>query len=164
MAYRGASEDGVIMIGETVLRYSWRLGVMLVLWSAPAVAQEVVIGHVQAVGGVATVTHGERTWVASLGAPVYEGDMLRTYWDGTMGVTFKDDTRISLGPSTRVTIPKFVFSPSEQRYGFVLRLIAGSLQYLSGLTAKLSPDSMKVETPTATVGVRGTRFLVREEP
>jgi hypothetical protein len=81
-----------------------------------------------------------------------------------MGVTFKDNTRISLGPSTRVIIPKFVFSPSEQHYGFVLRLIAGSLQYLSGLTAKLSPDSMKIETPTATVGVRGTRLLARAEP
>jgi hypothetical protein len=63
-----------------------------------------------------------------------------------------------------VTIPKFEFSPADQRYGFVLRLIAGSLQYLSGLTAKLSPDSMKVETPTATVAVRGTRFLARTEP
>ena len=63
-----------------------------------------------------------------------------------------------------MTIPKFVFSPAEQHYGFVLRLIAGTMQYLSGLTAKLSPDSMKIETPTATIGVRGTRFLERVEP
>jgi hypothetical protein len=140
------------------------LGVLLVLWSARAVAQEAVIGHVRSVGGIATVTHGERTWKAATGTEVFEGDTLRTYWNGTMGVTFKDDTRISLGPATRVTVPRFVFSPSEQRYGFVLRLIAGSLQYLSGLTAKLSPDAMKIETPTATVGVRGTRFLARVEP
>jgi hypothetical protein len=149
---------------KKMLRYIGGLGVQLVLWSAPTVAQEAVIGHVKSVGGVATVTHGERTWTAVPGSAVYEGDTLRTYFDGMMGVTFKDDTRISLGPSTRVTIPKFVFSPSEQRYGFVLRLIAGSLQYLSGLTAKLSPDSMKIETPNATVGVRGTRLLARAEP
>jgi hypothetical protein len=90
-------------------------------------------------------------------APVYEGDTLRTFWNGKMGVAFKDDTRISLGPSSRVTIPKFVLSPAEQRYGFVLRLLAGTMQYLSGLTAKLSPDSMEVDTPTATVyEVRGS--------
>lgn len=155
-------------IGEIALRSAhWGSlvgALMLILSSVPAPAQEAVIGHVQSVGGVATVTHGPVTWEAAPGAPVYEGDILRTYWDGAMGVTFKDNTRISLGPSTRVTIPKFVFSPAEQRYGFVLRLIAGSLQYLSGLTAKLSPDSMKIETPTATVGVRGTRLLARAEP
>ncbi len=136
----------------------------LALWSSPVRAQEPAIGHVVAVGGVATITHGQVTWAATPGGAVYEGDLLRTFWNGTMGVTFKDNTRISLGPSTRVTVPKFVFSPAQQQYGFVLRLIAGSLQYLSGLTAKLSPDSMKIETPTATVGVRGTRFLVRAEP
>jgi hypothetical protein len=46
----------------------------------------------------------------------------------------------------------------------VLRLLAGTMQYLSGLTAKLAPDAMKVDTPTAAIGVRGTRFLVRAEP
>lgn len=138
--------------------------VFLVVWSASAGAQDAAIGHVKSVEGIVTVTHGQVTWEAGLGAPVYEGDTLRTFWNGAVGVTFRDDTRVSLGPSSRVTIPKFVFSPSKQEYGFVLRLIAGSMQYLSGLTAKLSPDSMKIETPTATIGVRGTHFLARAEP
>jgi hypothetical protein len=139
-------------------------GLLVMLCSAAAPAQDVVIGHVESEAGVATITHGQVTWAAAPGGAVHEGDTLRTYWNGAMGVTFKDDTRISLGPSTRVTIPKFVFSPAAQHYGFVVRLIAGSLEYLSGLTAKLSPGSMQIETPTATVGVRGTRFLVRAEP
>jgi hypothetical protein len=94
---------------------------------------------------------------------VHEGDTLQTGWNGSLGVTFKDNTRISLGPSSRVTIPHFAFEPAADQYGFVLRLISGTMQYLSGLTAKLSPDSMKIETPTATVAVRGTRFLARAE-
>jgi hypothetical protein len=137
---------------------------LLTPWCAAALAQDRVIGYVKSAEGWGTVTHGQLTYAAVVGFPVYEGDMLRTFWNGTMGVTFKDDTRISLGPSSRVTISKFVFSPAEQNYGFVLRLLAGTMQYLSGLTAKLSPDSMKIETPTATIGVRGTRFLARVEP
>jgi hypothetical protein len=133
------------------------------LWSGPALAQD-IIGYVKSTEGFGTVTHGPTTYAAALGVPVYEGDTLETFWNGELGVTFKDDTRISLGPSSRVVIPKFVFSPAKQEYGFVLRLISGTMQYLSGLTAKLSPDSMKVETPTATIGVRGTRFLIRAEP
>lgn len=139
-------------------------GLLLAVWCASAHAQDTVIGYVKYAGGWGTVTHGQLTFPARLGFPIYEGDMLRTFWNGSIGVTFKDDTRISLGPSSRVTIPKFVFSPAQQHYGFVLRLVAGTMEYLSGLTAKLSPDSMQVETPTATIGVRGTRFLARAEP
>jgi hypothetical protein len=137
---------------------------VLTLWCASAAAQDAVIGYVKTAEGWGVVTHGQLTYAAAAGLPVYEGDTLRTFWNGKMGVTFKDDTRISLGPSSRMTIPKFVFSPSEQHYGFVLRLLAGTMQYLSGLTAKLSPGSMEVDTPTATIGVRGTRFLARVEP
>jgi hypothetical protein len=137
---------------------------LLASWCASALAQDAVIGYVKTTDGWATVTHGQLTYTAVAGFPVYEGDTLRTFWNGRMGVTFKDDTRISLGSSTRVTIPKFVFSPAEQHYGFVLRLLAGTMQYLSGLMAKLSPDSVKIETPTATIAVRGTRFLERVEP
>lgn len=139
-------------------------GMLLAMWCASARAQDGVIGYVKTVSGAATVTHGDLTYAATVGCPVFEGDTLRTFWNGSVGVTFKDDTRISLGPSARAVIPRFVFSPAEQHYDFVLRLIAGSMQYLSGLMGKLAPGAMKIETPTATIGVRGTRFLARAEP
>ena len=150
------------------IKYRSRVGLLcsgfLTLWCATALAQDTVIGYVKTAEGWGTVTHGQTTYAASVGCPIFVGDTLRTFWNGNIGVTFKDDTRISLGPSTRVTIPNFVFSPAEQHYGFVLRLIAGTMQYLSGLMAKLSPDSMKIKEPNATIAVRGTRFLARVEP
>lgn len=136
----------------------------MLLSNVPARGQNAVIGYIKSLDGHASVTHGHLTYAASVGGAIYEGDTMRTFWDGEIGVTFKDNTRISLGPSSRVKIPRFVFEPAEERYGFVLQLLNGTMQYLSGLTAKLSPDAMKVETPTATVGVRGTRFLARAEP
>jgi hypothetical protein len=60
-------------------------------------------------------------------------------------------------------IDHFVFAPAAQHYGFVLRFLFGTMQYLSGLTTKLSPDSMVIKAPTATIGVRGTRFLAGAE-
>jgi hypothetical protein len=141
------------------------LGLLLLTATAGlARGQNTAIGTIKSLHGHCTVTHGQLTYAASLGAPVYEGDTLITLWDGGVGVTFKDDTRISMGTFSRVTIPRFVFEPADQHYGFVLRLLFGTMQYISGLTAKLSPDSMKIETPTATVAVRGTRFLARAKP
>ena len=129
--------------------------------AAPAAAQEAIIGYVKNVSGLATVTHDDLTYAAVPGMAVHERDTLQTFWNGEMGVTFKDDTRISLGHFSRVTIPQFTFVPAQRQYGFVIRLLLGTMQYISGLTAKLAPESVKIETPTSTIGVRGTRFLAR---
>ena len=95
--------------------------------------------------------------------PVYESDLVQTGGDGELGITFRDDTRISLGPNSRIELKHFVFKPAAEQYGFILRLAFGTLEYISGLTVKLAPDAMSIETPGFTVGARGTRFVVRTE-
>jgi hypothetical protein len=145
-------------------RRSFFCAMLLVISAAPAWPADSVIGFVKLVDGHATVTHGQTTYAAEPGVAVHEGDTLQTLWDGGLGVTFKDNTRISLGPFSRVTITAFQFAPAEEHYGFVLRLLAGTMQYISGVIEKLSPGAMKIETPTATIAVRGTRFLARAYP
>jgi len=94
---------------------------------------------------------------------VYENDVLQTGDDGALGVTFRDNTRISLGANSRIELKRFVFKPAAEQYGFILRLVYGTLEYISGLIVKLAPDAMSIEMPGFTVGARGTRFLVRAE-
>jgi hypothetical protein len=127
----------------------------------PARAEDAPIGFVKTLSGTATVNHGDTVTAAALAMPVYEKDWLQTGANGELGVTFRDDTRISLGPNSRIQLTHFVFKPAAQEFGFILRLAYGTLEYLSGLTGKLAPDAMSIETPGFTVGARGTRFLVR---
>jgi len=141
------------------------------LWSAllaivcatalSARAEDGPIGFIKTLSGTATVTHGNATSAAALAVPVYENDLVQTGGDGELGITFRDNTRISLGPSSRIELKHFVFKPAAEQYGFLLRLAFGTLEYISGLTEKLAPDAMSIETPGFTVGARGTRFLVR---
>jgi hypothetical protein len=143
------------------------------LWSAllaivcaialSARAEDGPIGFIKTLSGTATVTHGNATSAAALAVPVYENDLVQTGGDGELGITFRDNTRISLGPSSRIELKHFVFKPAAEQYGFLLRLAFGTLEYISGLTEKLAPDAMSIETPGFTVGARGTRFLVRTE-
>lgn len=126
-------------------------------------AEEPPIGFVKTLSGSAMVTHGDVTAAAALAMPVYENDRLETGADGELGVTFRDNTRISLGPNSRIELKHFVFKPATEQYGFILRLAYGTLEYISGLTVKLAPDAMSIETPSFTVGARGTRFVVRAE-
>jgi hypothetical protein len=126
-------------------------------------ADEAPVGYVKTLAGTASVTHGAVASAAALGMPVYEEDRLETGGDGELGVTFRDNTRISLGPDSRIELKRFVFKPAVEEYGFLLRVTYGTLEYISGLTEKLAPNSVSIETPGFTVGARGTRLLVRAE-
>ena len=142
------------------------LGLLLAaLPAAPAHADVGTVGYVKTLSGTATVTStGEEVGrPIRIAMPLHEHDRLETGRDGQIGITFCDDTRITLGPNSRVDLAHFVFKPVGKDYGFVLRLAYGTMQYLSGLTAKLAPDAMSIETPGATIAVRGTRLLIRAE-
>lgn len=146
---------------------------MQTVWSAliaiacasalPARAEDASIGFVKTLSGTATVTRGTATSAATLAMPVYENDRVVTAGDGELGITFRDNTRVSLGPNSQIELKHFVFKPAAEQYGFILRLAYGTLECISGLTVKLAPDAMSIETPGFTVGARGTRFLVRAE-
>jgi hypothetical protein len=146
------------------MRSIWSaLVIMACALSLPARAEDAPIGFVKTLLGPATVTHGANAIAARLAMPVYENDWLQTGADSALGVTFRDNTRISLGPNSRIQLTRFVFKPAALEYGLILRLAYGTLECISGLTAKLAPDAMSIETPGFTVGARGTRFLVRAE-
>lgn len=137
---------------------------LLAMAAGPAAAQEGdIIGYVKTASGEASIERGGTPTPAEAGAPLHRSDVLRTGPDGTLGITLKDSTRLSLGGGSELTLQEFDFVPSENQLGFAARLARGSLLYISGVIAKLSADAVSVETPVATIAVRGTRFLVRVE-
>ena len=94
---------------------------------------------------------------------VLASDLLRTGSDGRLAITLDDDTRLSLGPDTEVSLQQFAFAPAEGQVSMVLRMVKGALSYISGRIARLSPSSVRIETPTSVIAVRGTHVLVRVE-
>jgi hypothetical protein len=146
------------------MRSAW-LAVISIVCSIgmSARAEEAPVGFVKTLSGTATLTRGGTATVAALAMPVYENDRIETGRDGELGVTFRDNTRISLGPNSRIELKHVVFKPASEEYAFILGLAYGTLEYISGLTEKLAPDTMSIETPGFTLGARGTRLLVRAE-
>ena len=133
--------------------------------AAPANAQGAsAAGRVKLVSGQVFVVRGGTAVPATVGQAVLESDTLRTGVDGRLGVTLRDDTRISLGPASEVRLDSFLYTPAEGRLGLVLNFIRGMAVYVSGKIAKLAPDSIRLETPGAIVGVRGTTVAVQVVP
>jgi hypothetical protein len=95
------------------------------------------------------------------GTPVYPNDTVRTGADGSVGIIFKDNSRISLGPYSRLDLKKFVFKPAQGQFSMVNKLAKGTASFVSGKMTKLSPESVVLETPTSTIGVRGTTYNVK---
>jgi hypothetical protein len=132
------------------------------LVASPALAQTPApAGRVKLVSGSAFVVHEGRRIPAAVGTPVYEQDSLATGADGHVGLTLRDDTRLSIGPQTTIEISRFVYAQSDSQFSFVLKVVRGVVAYVSGRIAKLSPDAVRLETPSAIVGVRGTRLIIQ---
>src|ERR1700712_3015706 len=101
--------------------------------------------------------------VAAPGTTLFVSDRLHAANGASAGILFKDGTALTLGSNADLQVRDYVFNPAEARYAFSVYLAHGSAIYASGKIGKLSPESVKVGTPTATVGVRGTRFIIEAD-
>ena len=135
------------------------VGVLFVA-AGPASADPAPAGRVKVASGQAFIVRGGTVLPATAGAAVLQSDSLRTGADGSLGITLKDDTRVSLGPASEVRLDSFLYDPAAGRLGLALKFIRGATAYVSGRIAKLSPDSVRLETPAAIVGVRGTTLTI----
>jgi hypothetical protein len=137
------------------------VGVALIAATPASAQQPVAAGRIKVVAGAVSLMHDGRPTPATVGALVYEQDSLTTGPDGRVGLTLRDETRLSIGPGSAIEISRFLYAPADSQYAFALKVIRGVVAYVSGRIAKLSPDAVRLETPSAIVGVRGTRLTIR---
>jgi hypothetical protein len=119
------------------------------------------VGQVKTSKGQVAVERGGRTLPAQVGMPLELADTLKTGADGSVGVTMRDNSLLSAGPNSVLSLEQFQFDPATSEGRFESRLQRGTLAVVSGRIAKNSPSAMTVRTPSAVLGVRGTDFLVR---
>jgi hypothetical protein len=134
------------------------LGVLLVA-TVPAHAQDV--GQIKISKGTVSIERAGQRLPAPVGVKVQAADIVKTGPDGSVGILFADASLLSAGPNSVLVIDKFVFDSTTNQGAFESTLQKGTLSAVSGKIAKQSPDAMKVKTPAAVLGVRGTEFLVR---
>ena len=138
------------------------VGILLGLLSMEsAIAQSDRIGQFRNVSGEAFVVRGDIREPAAIGGVVHRQDTIETGANGAIGITFDDNTIFSAGPNSSVQLEDYKFNPATLKGTFLAKLGKGTLSVISGDIARGSPEAMKIRTPSAILGVRGTRFLVR---
>jgi len=150
-----ASPDGAHLTGDIVNALTGQ--VQYAQAGAPdAVAH--VIGHVTKLTGSATAVRNGVSVILNNGDNVEKGDVVATGSDSTLGVTFIDGTVFGLSSNARMVLNEMVYDPNGSNNSSLISLVAGTISFVAGETAK--HGDMKVDTPVATMGIRGTAVLV----
>jgi len=141
-----------------------RITVALALFCGWAVAANAAdIGQVKIAKGQVTIERQGTTLPATVGARLQVADTVRTGADGSVGITMDDDSLLSAGPNSALSLDRYAFDSTTNQGRLDTSLNKGTLSVISGRIAKQSPDAMTVRTPTAILGVRGTEFVVSAE-
>lgn len=127
--------------------------------------QAAEIGKVKVAKGSVEIQRGGAKLPAPVGTPLQASDVVVTGADGSAGITFTDNSLVSVGPNSVFAIDKYSFDSTTHAGEFEGNLRQGRLAAVSGKMVKQSPESMKIRTPSAIMGVRGTEFVVQvDEP
>ncbi len=89
-------------------------------------------------------------------SPLRLGDAIRTGRGSKLVIEFSDKTTITIGPRARLTIDEFIYQPGNAESVCKTSISRGAFKVVSGLIAKIAPDRIRIKTPTATIGIRGT--------
>jgi len=117
-----------------------------------------VIGHVTKLTGSATAIRNGVSIILNNGDNVEKGDVVQSGSDSTLGITFIDGTVFGLSSNARMVLNEMVYDPNGSNNSSLISLVAGTISFVAGETAK--HGDMKVDTPVATMGIRGTAVLV----
>jgi hypothetical protein len=118
------------------------------------------IGQIKISKGSVTVKRAAQSLAGAVGVRLQPSDIITTGTDGSVGITMSDDSLLSAGPNSTLSLDRFAFDSATHRGQFDASLRKGSLSVISGRIAKQSPDAMTLYTPSAILGVRGTEFVV----
>ena len=141
---------------------AWRL-MMLAAWAlASALASAQSAGEVEFARGVGFAQAGEQTpRTLGKGLVLSVGDRLTTAEGAVVIIKLIDGTRMTLRPNTELVLQQYQFKESAPDNSMVLQMLRGGLRAITGLISKGSPDAAKIQTTTATIGIRGTDFDAR---
>ena len=117
-----------------------------------------VIGHVSKLAGSATAIRNGVSIILNNGDDVQKGDVVQAGSNSTLGITFIDGTVFGLSSNAKMVLNEMVYDPNGSSNSSLISLVAGTISFVAGETAK--HGDMKIDTPVATMGIRGTAVLV----
>ena len=112
------------------------------------------VGRVETVAGSATAVRNGVAIELNVGDLVFQGDVVQTLSSSTLAVAFSDGSAFTLNENARMALNEFVYDPNSTSNSALINLVQGTVSFIAAQVAKTG--NMRVETPTAVLGIRGT--------
>ena len=144
-----------------------KVGVICALVAALSAraALAVPVGTAESLQGAVTADRAGTKLGLKSGDAIHTDDELTTGANAKIVVGFPDGTKLTLGPNANVLVDEYVFNPNGGGNSAVLKVAAGAVRVVSGAMERIGgPQSIKVNTPVATIGIRGTDFFIEQTP
>lgn len=117
-------------------------------------------GIIKTVRGQVRIERGSSQLQAKVGDPVQELDRVMAQSGSSVGISMNDETLLSIGPNSTLVIDKYSYDPVTRDGTVATSILKGTLRYVTGLIGRAHPQAIKVTTANATIGIRGTEFIV----
>lgn len=137
----------------------WSLSVIVAILFLSTPSAFASIGSITKAEGPSTIVREANELPGEQGTGILSMDRIQTY-KGGQKIDFVDDTRLELTPHSRVTIDEFVYDPANDVGSLSFKAGLGTVRYASGQIAKKYKQNVKIRTPSAVIGVRGTDFTM----
>jgi hypothetical protein len=119
---------------------------------------DTAVGSVATLKGGATVTRDNATGALAVNDAIFKGDVLQTGSDGTLGITFDDETTFTLKPNARIAVDEFVYRQGGTGNAAAFNVLLGTVAFVAAEVAH--SGTMRIDTPTSSLGIRGTTGVV----
>ncbi|MFP4465316.1 MAG: FecR domain-containing protein [Alphaproteobacteria bacterium] len=115
------------------------------------------VGAVQEITGEAQIIRTDGTVeTIGIGTPIYQGDIIETQESGAVNIMFVDETTFAVSEDARLSIDEYVFDPATQAGTTNFSVLKGMFVFTSGLIGREDPDDVRIDTPSGSIGIRGT--------
>ena len=130
---------------------------LLILLSIPAFSTE--IGEISELKGNGEITrvNSSEAFTAELDSDIFSFDDVRT-GNGRLAIEFLDDSVVKLTEHSKLIIDEYIFDPDPSKSKMSLQMASGTARFISGAFGKINKENITINTPTATIGIRGTDF------
>ena len=116
------------------------------------------IGNITELNGAGRVVR-DSTYEASLDFNIESYDNVQTS-NGRLGITFLDDSQVRLTEHSELIIDEFIYDPDPSKSKMALQFASGTARFITGKLATIDKENILIQTPSATIGIRGTDFTV----
>ena len=142
---------------------SFVIALLIGFVASPCLAIPDPAGKITRIQGKVDIIREGKTISAELMGDVFATDGIKTDPAGNAELILSDGTSIQIGPDSQLSLTQYQFSLSEKNPSFIAKLLNGVFVYISGAISKVHPDAVKLETPDAVIGIRGTKLVVKVE-